>query len=354
MTRSAILSTVLLLGTRAFAAYDKFHYTTKASNWLCPGMSWQCITPSICAHDGLTNLYNCCDSDADDAVCWNNSTPCEGKEDNTPASNQIGCSSGANAFCCLKGRWVSMEHQCESPVLNGSPGKNARNDSVSPHESGLNSMHWIQGIDRSLDQINVCWEIAADPFRNVSQAKMNATFSSLSSASPSANTLVVVDIAVLTATSKLAASTITSVSTRKPQSSPTATHVSTSTFLADTVKTATAEPVSKSGVSGGTIGGAVIGAIAGIALGGGAFFLFRRWRRSSPTPKCSELEGHGPANPYLGNQMYQQSVPQEKYAGEVAVQAHSSYPLQELSANSQPVEMDGSSIPPPKVPHSFA
>jgi hypothetical protein len=108
MTRSAILSTALLLGTRAFAAYDKFHYTTEASNWLCPGMAWQCIAPSICAHDGLTDLYNCCDSDADDAVCWNNSTPCEGEEDNTPASNQIGCSSGANAFCCLKGRWVHM------------------------------------------------------------------------------------------------------------------------------------------------------------------------------------------------------------------------------------------------------
>jgi hypothetical protein len=52
--------------------------------------------------------------------------------------------------------------------------------------------------------------------------------------------------------------------------------------------------------------------------------------------------------------MYQQSVPQEKYAHEVAVQVHSSYPLQELSANNQPVEMDGSGMPLPKVPHSFA
>lgn len=109
MIRSATLSTVLLLGTSAFAAYDKFHYATEASNWLCPGMSWSCIAPSICAHDGLTDLYNCCDTDADDAVCWNNSTPCDG-EKNTPGSNQIGCSSGANAFCCLKGRYVHVHY----------------------------------------------------------------------------------------------------------------------------------------------------------------------------------------------------------------------------------------------------
>jgi hypothetical protein len=184
---------------------------------------------------------------------------------------------------------------------------------------------------------------------------MNATFSSLSFASPSANTLAVVDIAILTATSTLAAPTSTSASTRQSQSSRTPTQVSSSSFLADMVNTATAEPASKSSVSGGTIGGAVFGAVAGMALiGGGAFFLFRRWRRSAPAPRGSELEGHGPATPYLENQMYQQSVPQEKYAHEVAVQVHSSYPLQELSANNQPVEMDGSGMPLPKVPHSFA
>ncbi|KAF2438953.1 hypothetical protein P171DRAFT_476820 [Karstenula rhodostoma CBS 690.94] len=316
MTRSAILSIALFLGTRAFAAYDKFHYTTEASNWLCPGMSWQCIAPSICAHDGLTDLYNCCDSDADDAVCWNNSTPCEGEDEKTPASNQIGCSSGSNAFCCLKGR-----EECT----------------------------------QRFNQINVCWEIAADPFRNVSQAKMNATFSSLSSASPSASTLAIVDISVLTAISTSAASTITSTtstSTRRSQSPSTATHVSTTSLIANTLNTPSSEPESKNGISGGTIGGAVVGAVVGMALvGGGAFFLFRRRRGSNSAPKGGELDGHGPANVYLVNQTHLQSVPQEKYAHEVA---DSNYALQELSANNQPVEMDGSSTQPPKVPHSFA
>ncbi|KAK7192131.1 hypothetical protein PSPO01_01703 [Paraphaeosphaeria sporulosa] len=318
MTRSAILSPALLLGAKAFAAYDKFHYTTEASNWRCPGMSWSCIAPSICAHDGLTDLYNCCDTDAEDAVCWNNATPCEGEEEKTPASNQIGCSSGANAFCCLKGR-----EECT----------------------------------QRFNQINVCWEIADDPFRNVSQAKMNATFSSLSSASPSASKLAVTDIAILTATSTSIASTITSTSTRKSRALSAATDVSTSSLLANALNTASAEPEEpnpKTGASGGTIGGAVVGAVAGMALiGGGFFFLFRRGRESDSAPKGSELDCHGSANPYLVNQTQMQSVPQEKYAHEVAAQADSEYPPQELSATSRPAEIDGSGIQ-PKVPHSFA
>lgn len=87
----------------------------------------------------------------------------------------------------------------------------------------------------------------------------------------------------------------------------------------------------------------------------GIFFLFRRRRASHPAaPKGSELEGHGPADLYLLNQAHLPSVPQEKYAHEVAVQANTEYPAQELSANSKPVEMDGSGMPPPKAPHSFA
>lgn len=110
MTRSAmlLLSAIFFLATRASAAYDKFHYATEASNWLCPGMHNTCVAPSICAHDSLTNMYNCCDTSSEDAVCWNHGSPCQGEGEKTPASNQIGCASGVDAFCCLKGRYICM------------------------------------------------------------------------------------------------------------------------------------------------------------------------------------------------------------------------------------------------------
>ncbi|KAJ4290520.1 hypothetical protein N0V90_010737 [Kalmusia sp. IMI 367209] len=201
------------------------------------------------------------------------------------------------------------------------------------------------------DQINVCWEVAADPFRNVSQKKMNETFSSLSSASPSASSLAV-NVAALTATTTPSSSIATSTDSSTSASTPKYSSISSSD--PDTTNTRTREPQSSdNGVSSGTIGGAVVGAIAGLALiGGGSFFFFRR-RQAKTKPWGNELDGHGAANPYLRNDTYQHSAPQEKYSHEVAVQMHMSYPLQELSANTRPVEMEGS-MPPPRVPQSFA
>lgn len=91
-------------------------------------------------------------------------------------------------------------------------------------------------------------------------------------------------------------------------------------------------------------------------IGGGAFFLFRRQRakKPAPPPKGSELDGSASGNPYLVNQTRMWSAPQEKYAHEVAVRAPSEYPMQELSAHSRPVEMDGSGMGSPKLPYSFA
>lgn len=209
------------------------------------------------------------------------------------------------------------------------PGKNAHNDSVS---NCCDLVLRLKVLTRLFsDQINICWATAENPIANVSEDRLNETFSSLSSARPSASSLTF-DIAALTATSTPASSTASATSS--PASS------GASATPSETSSQSPAPTGGSSGVSGGAIGGAVVGGVVGLALiGAGIFFLMRR---KSKKAHQNELDG---ANPYIHNGYagVAQAPPQEKYAHEAASEApSSSYPPVEMPANTHPMEMEGS------------
>ncbi|KAF2675790.1 hypothetical protein K458DRAFT_492897 [Lentithecium fluviatile CBS 122367] len=267
MARHGFLLTALLFSA-AHAAYDKFFFTTNDTGFMCPDMSIKCEPGSVCAHDNLLKKTVCCDSYAEDAVCWSGSSDCGG--------GMLECASGVNAYCCLADSEKCTQH------------------------SG---------------QINICWMTSENPVANF-EAKLDAAFTSLSSASPSA-TYLTVDIKAITASSTPTPTT-TSSTTSSPGSTPSGSLTTSST--------GSSAPTQESGggMSGGAIGGTVAGVVVGLAvIGAGLFYLFRRRRAANEGVK-NELDG----NEYLGAY-----APVQKYAHEALV----SLPA--------PVEMPGSEEP---------
>ncbi|KAF2190433.1 hypothetical protein K469DRAFT_721292 [Zopfia rhizophila CBS 207.26] len=276
-----VLSSFFLFAFGTYADYDKFFFTSEASNWRCPGLRFNCPAPWVCAYDGLLDKHYCCGTGSED-ICWNGNTNCGGA-DKTPSTNQIGCSSGQNAFCCLKDR-----EECT----------------------------------QRFNQINICWATAKNPFANFGEEKSNATFSSLSSANPSATTFAF-DRAQLTVSSTSAASSSAATSS--------ASISETSTGTSSTPTQTQSSNDSDSGISGGAIGGIVVGVVAGLALiGAGAFFLWRRQHNKSV--------GNKDGNPYMqgGYGTVGQGSPTD-----ITKYAMHGVPV-EMDASVNPVEIEGS------------
>lgn len=103
-TSSVFTSVFLACASIVSADFDQFYFSSNATDFVCPGLGFGCIPPMICARESVTNLYYCCEPGATDAVCWKGASDCDGGSKKTPSGSQQSCSSGSNAFCCLKTR----------------------------------------------------------------------------------------------------------------------------------------------------------------------------------------------------------------------------------------------------------
>ncbi|KAK4506887.1 hypothetical protein PRZ48_000620 [Zasmidium cellare] len=227
----------LLLPTLAFAAlslaeYQEFFFT---ANGTCPGLAWDCAAGGMlaaCAYDSTVDKTYCCGGAAQ-GTCRINSPDCLGS-DGGPSSTQQLCSVGDTNWCCLKDAEVCTPKQ---------------------------------------GQINVCIATQPDTIANVSQELLNDTYSSLTSAAPSATTFSF-DAASLVAR---ALSTSSSIVASSQAATTTSATVSSSAASA----TSSSSSSESSSLSGGAIAGIVIGCVFGIAailiVG---FLLFRRRRNN--------------------------------------------------------------------------
>ncbi|KAH7087869.1 hypothetical protein FB567DRAFT_560565 [Paraphoma chrysanthemicola] len=207
----------------------------------------------MCSQDTTTRKWYCCAPGVADSVCWNGATKCDGGDATTPSAQQIGCTSGTVKYCCL--------------------------------DKTLEDCTKIQG------QFNICWSVQNNPLRPLNASRLNETFSSLSSASPTALSYTVdrQQLLALTSTTPGASSATPTIN-----STPASATASTSAS-ATSSSSPSSNPSSDSGLSGGAIGGIVGGIIGGLALLGAiAFFIFRR-RKSA----AGKLDPHTPpGDPY--------------------------------------------------------
>ncbi|KAL4915985.1 hypothetical protein BDW62DRAFT_187292 [Aspergillus aurantiobrunneus] len=199
--------------------FSDYYFTSNLTRYTCPEFgSFQCEPPNACAREPSTGKMYCCDyNDNLGDVCWSIQSDC------ADDGSTLSCGSGDDPWCCLYD-----SEKCTS---------------VS-------------------DQRNICWNNELSPLGNISADVLQDTYSSLTSAEPSARTWAF-DPASLMPVS--------------------ATPSATDTPGVDTTPTPDSEVVSNSGsdsLSGGTIAGIVVGAVVGVALIlGAAWFLLRRRRR---------------------------------------------------------------------------
>ncbi|RMZ71888.1 transmembrane alpha-helix domain-containing [Pyrenophora seminiperda CCB06] len=283
------------------AAFSQFYFAgnngSSSNPRTCPGNPFGCEAPKVCAFDDRIAKWYCCDADGSDAVCWGPNVGCDGGNQHTPSGSQQVCSSGDNAFCCLKS-----------------------------------------------SQVNICWSTLKDPLATLNVTAVNETAHSLEAASPSAATYSISLSALLALTSTTAApSSVTGSPSGKPSSSagPSASATPAASSSTPTGKS--------SGLSGGAIGGIVGGVVGGLALLGIAgILLWRRRQKKQSNPyepanmNSPTMPPHSPAqlpaNAVMemdAHQPYSNVPVTEKYGHEVAhvAEAPAERPIAELPAN---------------------
>lgn len=167
------------------------------------------------------------------------------------------------------------------------------------------------------DQVNVCWSMIDNPVANLSDTKLNETFSSLSSAKPSASSYPI-SLAQLQATA--------TPTTSLPASLSASSLFSVSTTTTSSASSTSGESTEKKGISGGAIGGIVGGVVGGLVIIGlVGLLLFRRRKANTKGEHAPIASGtpseHEHGNPYEMNAFQQQNAgmaeapsPGEKYA----------------------------------------
>ncbi|KAG7001358.1 hypothetical protein G7Y79_00032g067110 [Physcia stellaris] len=303
MTPTSIQLSLVLSLLRVCSAYDQAYFATRATDWECDGLPFGCSPPQICVHDGLLNKDYCCGAGSSEAVCWTGSTECA--SNNQPSSSQIGCGAGTDGFCCLQKR-----EECT----------------------------------QTTGQVNICWATAVNPFANVTIDQINATYSSLSSASPRATTLTVATEGLLAISTSASVSAATSTSLTS-SSVPAAAAISpTSPSLTPTSRPSTTSSPRSSSISGGAIAGIVIGVVGGLGLiAAGAFFFWKKAKKGSHS------------NAHNGSNGYRQEisgadatgVAHEKYVAQAVPRAELYHPPAEMAADAALVEVPGSEPPRP-------
>ncbi|KAF2823664.1 hypothetical protein CC86DRAFT_395760 [Ophiobolus disseminans] len=265
----------------------------------------------MCSQDTLTKKFYCCEPGSTDSVCWKGRETCNGGTD-TPSDQQLGCiyrqSSGDVKYCCDK-----KTEDCTSR-------------------------------DR---QFNICWSKGENSLRSLNATRLNQTYVSLLSASPTATSIAINKVQLLAMTG-VDPSDRPSSSTSAASSTP-----ASATASATSTSSATPSPADDGGLSGGAIGGIVGGVVGGLALLGAIAFFF--WRRRKTTGKIDT--NAPPGDPYqgYGYQPGHQPQPQQQYH-EAAYSpqpamaqpysppptdkyAHQA-PVHEAPAYNNPVEMD--------------
>lgn len=229
---------VLFSISPVFAEFSEFAFGGNAGNssapTKCPGLIHPCDPPRVCAYDKLRTKWYCCESDV--SVCWAANQKCVG------ATNTSSVPSGQQQLCIYQGdaerKWCCMEK----------PTERCTEDSK---------------------RFNLCWSGNKNDIHLLNTTKVNAAFSSLSSASPSASSYKI-DLTVLMA-----------MTTEAPMSSYTSTiTIGTDTSAGTKPTSSLTVPSSNTdqgGLSSGSKGGIAAGVIGGIAIAGIAGFLL--WRR---------------------------------------------------------------------------
>ncbi|KAI9713956.1 MAG: hypothetical protein M1820_000686 [Bogoriella megaspora] len=224
---------------------SQFFFTSEASQWLCPNFpGWECVPPNACARNSTLARGYCCDAKGPDSVCW---------------ALSVSCAADGSTITCGE----SEEYCCFAT---------------------------IETCTRTPDQSNVCWLTSTDILSDADVKKLNNTFSSLSSASPSATSFPFTPDADLFTSSISSASASSSSTSSSTSSSGSAGLVpSDSSSQPPATTTPPASPIASSqgsSLSGGAIAGIVIGALIGLALLAGAFYI-GRWNKKTqrPSPK---------------------------------------------------------------------
>jgi MYXO-CTERM domain-containing protein len=194
------------------------------------------------------------------------------------------------------------------------------------------------------NQINICWSTLTNQLRKMDIQKLNDTYKSLLSASPSASAFPVAQ----TALSALAQST--SSASARVSGASTSTGASTSASASATPTNSAAPTPKEDGLSGGAIGGIVGGVVGGLALLGLAVFFFWRKRKNNtgkidPHAQTGDpYQGYGyqPQPPYQPQPAYSpQPGMAEAYSPPIAKYAHhADSQVHEAPINNGPVEMD--------------
>jgi len=199
-------------------------------------------------------------------------------------------------------------------------------------------------------QFNICWSKGDNALRSLNATRLNETFSSLLSASPTATSLPINRAQLLALTgpdpTDLASSSASASASASGTAPASAIPFTTSSPLSS------AAPADDGGLSGGAIGGIVGGVVGGLALLGAIGFFF--WRRRKNTGKINP--NTPPGDPYQGYGYQPQQPPQQihevAYSPQPAMAqpysppptdkyAHQA-PVHEAPAYNNPVEMDAS------------
>ncbi|KAL2845940.1 hypothetical protein BJY01DRAFT_247451 [Aspergillus pseudoustus] len=225
--------------------YDDFYFTSNLTEYACPGFATsKCPPPRACARDSSTGRIYCCDHKDDGgpgSVCWALGTgelnePCEN------GASDLQCRNGDYEWCCL---------------------------------------YETEDCTRVREQTNVCWNKETSPLIGLSTDTLNDTYSSLSSAAPTARTWAFDLDSLFPSTSTSA--TTTPTETSSPPTSP------------DTESSSSSDSDS---LSGGTIAGIVVGVVGAIAIVLVAIFFFLGKRRRQQQDLNTTTTTYTPAGTY--------------------------------------------------------
>ncbi|KAF2240007.1 hypothetical protein EV356DRAFT_7660 [Viridothelium virens] len=200
-----------------------FFFTSHLTQWQCTSniaSYFTCIPPSACAHSTSTGQAYCCSNGGEADGCYTEGTKC--KTDGSTST--CGGDDQTIQFCCF------------------SEG---------------------QSCTQKLGELNVCWGTGANPLAKVNDNQLNATFSSLSSAHPSASTFAFNP-------AKLQSSTASSPSSARTNAPHHSSHGS---------------------LSSGSIAGIVVAAIFAPIIVIGIVMIFGRKRLRSMVQRARQRKG---------------------------------------------------------------